>query len=42
LSGGSFGMGTGSLSATATGGTSDATFLNTPDKMTLKGSWTCP
>ena len=42
LSGGSFGMGTGSLTATATGGSVSATFLNTPDKMTLSGSWECP
>lgn len=42
LSGGQFGMGTGTLTATATGGSAGAAFLNTPDKMTLTGSWTCP
>ena len=25
-----------------TGGEVSATFLNTPDKMTLSGSWVCP
>ena len=42
ISGGSFGTGTGSMAATSTGGSVGATFLNTPDKMTLSGSWACP
>lgn len=41
LSSGTGGLGTGGLSATATGGTVDATYSTGADSLMLKGSWSC-